>query len=85
MIFINTNDVKLLINMILDKIDKNNEFYNDFKWFSKVNYTTTTEYYGELRIFLKKILDLKVTPAYKNEVQELYLILDKKFSANGGI
>lgn len=79
MTFNNTVDVKALINMILNVIDKSNEFYNDFKWYSNVNYTTTTEYYGELRVFLKKIIDLKAVPAYEEEIQELYFALDKNF------
>jgi len=77
--FNDISDVKELINKILSVIDNTNEFYDDFKWFSSVNYTTTTEYYGELREFIKKIIDLNRLPVLKNEIQELYNVLNQIF------
>lgn len=78
--FNNITDVKKLMNMISNVLDKTNEYYDDFKWFSNVNYTTTTEYYGELRNFLKKIIQSKNVPVLEEEIQELYNALNQIFS-----
>ncbi|WP_312105502.1 hypothetical protein [Pygmaiobacter massiliensis] len=72
----NTNDIKHKIKDILDSIDTSNDYYGEFKWFSKVNYTTTTEYYGELRIFLLKVIQDERFVDYKSELQELYNVID---------
>lgn len=34
-----------------------NRYYRDWLWFSSVNYTTTTEYFGELKILVKKMIE----------------------------
>lgn len=71
------NDVKQMMKNILDSLDPKSDYYNDFKWFSKVNYTTTTEYYGELRIFLLQIQRDNRLKSYQNDLQELYEMIDK--------
>lgn len=73
----NANDVKRKMNSVLDSLDKSNNFYEDFKWFSKVNYTTITEYYGELRVFLSKVLQDEKFIYYRNDLQELYDVIDE--------
>lgn len=78
------NDVKQKINSVLNSLDKSNNFYEDFKWFSKVNYTTTTEYYGELRAFLSKVLQDEKFMDYKNDLQELYDVIDEMLFSKKG-
>lgn len=36
------------VKMLLKSMDTQNIYYNDFEWFSEVNYTTTTEYLKEV-------------------------------------
>ena len=53
MIYKNTAELKSKIVQIMNSTDKNSKYYNDLKWFSNMNYTTTTEYFGELKLYLQ--------------------------------
>lgn len=72
----NVDDVKQKMKNMFDSIETSNEFYDEFKWFSKINYTTTTEYYGELRIFLMKVLEYKWSLDDEKELRELFCAIN---------
>jgi hypothetical protein len=80
MTFNSTEEVKSLINSILNNINKDNLYYNDLKWFSNVNYTTTSEYYGELKIFLEKIVDEATFMAWRDSLSDLLQAIKNIFS-----
>lgn len=79
MIFSELNDIKNLMKTIITEIDQTNPLYKDFIWFSSVNYTTTTEYYGELKIFLSHILSEGNVPCHQEELTSLLATLEKTF------
>ena len=69
--FQNITDIKMEMEDIMNAIGSSNTYYKDFKWFSKVNYTTTTEYYGELREFLLKVIEDENFVSFHENLKEL--------------
>ena len=55
----------------MNSTDKNSKYYNDLKWFSNINYTTTTEYFGELKLFLLDIVNLDEFKHYKSDLLDI--------------
>ena len=53
--FQSLDDVKIEMRNIMKSIGSLDAHYGDFKWFSRANYTSAMEYYGELRNFLSKV------------------------------
>ena len=70
-------DIKFLINKILECIDKTDVYYNDLNWFSEVNYTTTTEYFGELKIFINKIINYPKFSEFYLDLKQLLNSLEE--------
>ena len=73
-------DVKNFVTIIKEKFASNIEMYNRLAWFENVNYTTTSEYYGELLILLDEIVELKEINELKGDVIELIKVLQKIFN-----
>ena len=71
MIYKNTAELKSKIVQIMNSTDKNSKYYNDLKWFSNINYTTTTEYFGELKLFLSDIVNLDEFKHYKSDLLDI--------------
>ena len=64
-------ELKSKIVQIMNSTDKNSKYYNDLKWFSNINYTTTTEYFGELKLFLLDIVNLDEFKHYKSDLLDI--------------
>lgn len=79
--FQNADDIKKEILIIIESIGENSIYYDDFKWFSNINYTTTTEYYGELRNFLQSILDLEEFIEFKAEMFQICDAIHQMFQS----
>lgn len=71
MIYKNTAELKSKIFQIMNSTDKNSKYYNDLKWFSNINYTTTAEYFGELKLFLLDIVNLDEFKHYKSDLLDI--------------
>ena len=67
----NIVELKSKIVQIMNSTDKNSKYYNDLKWFSNINYTTTTEYFGELKLFLLDIVNLDEFKHYKSDLLDI--------------
>lgn len=75
--FKDLRDAKALMINLAEKVDKSNKYYNDFIWFSSINYTTSSEYHGELKLFIQSMIDQNDIPAMKQEVNDLYKWLSR--------
>ena len=47
------DNVKNFIKQLKEFCGVDSKWYNELDWFSSVNYTTSSEYYGELLLFIK--------------------------------
>lgn len=72
------NEMKLIVELM----DIENSYYNDFKWFSEINYTTTTEYLGELRSFIKKVQYNNELKKYQKKIRRICESIDKLLSVH---
>ena len=72
------NEMKLIVELM----DIENSYYNDFKWFSEINYTTTTEYLGELRSFIKKVQYNNELKKYQKKIRRICKSIDKLLSVH---
>ena len=79
------DDIKAKMEMMMHSVGRENEYYDDFKWFSKVNYTTTTEYFGELRAFVSSVMKDDAMAYYKKDLQEIYRVAGQVLSAKSSI
>lgn len=70
--FNDLQDAKKLMARLADTVDPLNKYYYDYKWFSNINYTTSSEYHGELKLFIKTLIDENEIPTMKNDIQDLY-------------
>ena len=75
--FRSIDDIKQLIESIMHYLGSASAYYDKFEWFSKVRYTTTTEYFGELRIFLLEIMNKKEVMQFRSELRDMYRAVDK--------
>ena len=82
MIYKNTAELKSKIVQIMNSTDKNSKYYNDLKWFSNINYTTTTEYFGELKLFLLDIVNLDEFKHYKSNKSNIKLNICNSYLEN---
>ena len=72
--------IKNEMKMIVELMDFEDLYYNDFKWFSEINYTTTTEYLGELKSFIKKIQHNHDFKKYQGKFKIICKSIDKLLS-----
>lgn len=70
--FNDLRDAKMLMSQLANNVDKSNKYYEDFVWFSNINYTTCSEYHGELKVFVQKLIEENRVPAMKEDVVNLY-------------
>ena len=77
--FENISDIKIFMKKMCDSIGSDNRYYDDLLWYSKANYTMSTEYYGCVRQFVEAIIDEPEFIQYKNELRRLLKPLDKMF------
>ena len=64
-------DVKSYMKFLKNSSQEGSRWYRDLEWFSSNNYTTTSEYFGELVIFIEKILVDEVFREHKSELIRL--------------
>ena len=72
-------DVKSLLKAVSNSIEKNNPLYQKFEWYSEANFTVASEYYGELKLFLIKVLKSEEGSylPYRKELQQLLKFLKR--------
>ena len=71
--FNHIEDVKSYINFLKNISNEGSKWYRDLEWFSSVNYTTTSEYFGELVKFIEKVV---ADGAFKEQKEELIQLHD---------
>ena len=72
-------DVKNLLKAVRKKKKKNNPLHQKFEWYSEANFTVASEYYGELKLFLIKVLKSEKGSylPYRKELQQLLKFLKR--------
>ena len=75
------DDIKEFMQKVRDIVGDSSQLYKDLDWFSSINYTTRTEYLGELKIFLEKIIDDKEVSDHKNELCDLIRIIKETLTS----
>jgi|GEM_PF-768271 len=75
--FKDLRDVKALMVLLSQKVDKSNKYYNDFIWFSHINYTTNAEYHGEIKQFIERMINQKEILLMDEEIMDLYKWLNR--------
>ena len=69
---LNIYDVKILLKKVADALDEGHILHGEFEWYSQANFTIASEYYGELKLFLTRILILdKISVPYEKELKKL--------------
>ena len=71
--FNHIEDVRRYINFLKNISNEGSKWYRDLEWFSSVNYTTTSEYFGELVKFIEKVV---ADGAFKEQKEELIQLHD---------
>ena len=72
-------DVKSLLKAVSNSIEKSDPLHQQFKWYSEANFTVASEYYGELKLFLIKVLKSEEGSylPYRKELQQLLKFLKR--------
>ena len=78
--FDNVESIKEYILFLKDNCYEESKWYEDLEWFSSINYTTTSEYFGELMLFLKQLINAEEMKKYKCELIELENVLKSYFN-----
>ena len=81
----NVLKIKEKVQKITETLDKKNERYDDFKWFSAINYTTQAEYCGELKLFLEDIWKNVEVECCRPQIRELIQMINDYFEESGDI
>ncbi len=71
--FNHIEDVKRYIQFLMNTSHEGSKWYRDLEWFSSNNYTTTSEYFGELIIFIEKVV---ADGAFKEQEDQLIQLRD---------
>ena len=79
MIFNNIEDVKRYMRFLRDSSQEGSKWFGDFNWFSSNNYTTTSEYFGELAILVEKLLKDNELRKHKCELLQLQDTIESYF------
>ena len=77
--FDSIENIKKYILYLKDNCHEESKWYEDLSWFSANNYTTTSEYFGELMLFLKQLVEVEEMKKYKCELLELENVLKAYF------
>ena len=70
-------DINRVMRRIANSIGPSNIYYDGFKWFSKANYTTSSEFFGELREFLLQVIHDKSMMPYHKELGEICAMIEE--------
>lgn len=70
--FHSVTDVKQYMATRRQTIAPSSAWWDELDWFSAVNYTTTSEYFGELRLLVQKMLD---SGDFENERENLLCLM----------
>lgn len=71
-------DVKMLLKKVSNSLEDDNALREEFQWYSQANFTIASEYYGELKLFLTKVLIIEqVQVPYIKELKRLLKQLNK--------
>ena len=77
--FDNIKDITSFLLFLRDKNEIDECLYKDFTWFSTNKYTTSSEYFGELMLFLESIADSDSMKKDRDEILKLINILQGYF------
>lgn len=77
--FNNIENIKKYILYLKDNCPEESKWYDDLNWFSSNNYTTTSEYFGELMLFLKQLIQADEMKKNRCELLELEKVLKAYF------
>lgn len=64
---------------IYDSVECNDKYCDDLIWYSKANYSISTEYYGDVKNFIEEIIDEPAFIRYKSDLSQLLMQLNKLF------
>ena len=78
--FDNIEDIKKFMKKLCEVQTSNLKVKENCEWFSSVNYTTLSEYIGELNFFVDELIELKEFSIYKSQLLELKRVLARMFS-----
>ena len=70
--FHSVTDVKQYMATRRQTIAPSSTWWAELDWFCAVNYTTTSEYFGELRLLVQKMLD---SGDFENERENLLCLM----------
>ncbi len=79
-LFDNIEAIKKFMKKLGKVPTKNSKVKENCEWFSSVNYTTLSEYVGELSFFVDELLEQKEFSRYKSQLLELKRVLERMFS-----
>lgn len=74
------DNVKNYIKQLKEICGADSKWYNELDWFSSVNYNTSSEYYGELLLFVKNLLKDKDMEVFHVDLHNLYKTLSEYFN-----
>ncbi len=72
-------DVKSYIKFLQDTVGRDSKWYKDLERFSSHYYPSTSEYFGELVIFIERIVVDEAFKEHKSELLQLRRILKASF------
>lgn len=78
--FESVEDIKKFMLFLSESSVKDDKVREQCKWFSDVNYTTLSEYVGELKIFVDSLLRNEECSGYFFQLTELRKVLVKIFA-----
>jgi len=81
--FQSIKDVELFIKKMANTLKMEDTHYDELIWFTSVNYTTQTEYLGELLICLKTIRDDRRFEKFKPDIVELIRTIQDTLQLQG--
>ena len=81
----NVLKIKEKVQKITETMDKKNHRYDDFIWFSAINYTTQAEYCGELKLFLEDVWKNEEVECCRTQVCELLQMVNDYFEMSGDV
>ena len=69
--FSNINDIKKFILHMRNSYNEDSELYKELDWFTTNNYTTSSEYFGELMLFIEELINDKDINKNKEDLIKL--------------
>ena len=78
--FEHIEDIKKYILYLKNNCNEKSKWYKELEWFSSNNYTTSSEYLGELMLLVNKLIKDGEMKKYKCELIELENVLKAYFN-----